>query len=63
MIPWNGLERAQYTLSFNKQIPVYFNVGINVTYLEATLFKLEEFEFVGQGIGSRVDNFETKLNW
>ena len=34
MIPWNGPENVQYTPSFNLQIPVYFDVGINVAYLK-----------------------------
>ena len=62
MIPGNGLARAQYTPSFNLQIPVYFDAGINATYLKEVPFKLEEFEFVGQGIGTRVDYFEAKSN-
>ena len=34
VILWNGLEKGQYTPSFSLQIPVYFDVGINVTYLK-----------------------------
>ena len=34
VMPWNGPEKAQYTPSFNLQIAVYFDVGINVTYLK-----------------------------
>jgi len=61
VIPWNGLEKGQYTPSFSLQIPVYFDVGINVTYLKCALPGLEKLELVGQGVGSGIDDFETKL--
>jgi hypothetical protein len=40
---------------------VYFDAGIKPVYAGARL--LQELEFVGQCIGSGVDNFESKLNW
>jgi hypothetical protein len=44
------------------QIPVYFDVGINVTYLEKKYYELEKFEFVSQRIGPRINDFKPKLN-
>ena len=59
MVHGNGPEMGQYTPSFSVHIPVYFDVAINVIYCRK---KLEKFELVGQGIGSRIDDFEPKLN-
>jgi hypothetical protein len=62
VIPGNGPGKAQYTPSFSVHIPVYFDVGINVTYVAKMYCELEKLELVGQGIGSGIDDFEAKLN-
>jgi len=63
VIPGYGPERAQYTPSFSVHIPVYFDVGINVTYVAKMSCGLEKLELVGQSIGSGIDDFETELDW
>jgi len=62
VVPGNGPETAQYTPSFSVHIPVYFDVVINVTYVAKIYCELEKLELVGQGIGSRIDDFEAKLD-
>jgi hypothetical protein len=62
VIPGNGPGKAQYTPSFSVHIPVYFDVVINVTYVAEIVCELEKLELVGQGVGSRIDDFEAKLN-
>lgn len=39
------------------QVPVYFDVGINVTYLNKKGDDLEKLELVSQRIGAGIDNF------